>query len=96
MSQLKKLPIDQLKIDPFLMRDIAIDTGDALIVKTVIAMTNKLEIDVIAGGVETEPQFACLKQLGCSAYQGYLFGKPIPLDEFEKLINPTDIAFRIK
>lgn len=96
LSQLKKLPIDQLKIDPFLMRDIAIDTGDALIVKTVIAMTNKLEIDVIAGGVETEPQFACLKQLGCSAYQGYLFGKPIPLDEFEKLINPTDIAFRIK
>lgn len=96
LSQLKKLPIDQLKIDPFLMRDIAIDNGDALIVKTIIAMTNKLKIDVIAGGVETEPQFACLKQLGCSAYQGYLFGKPVPLNEFEKLINPADTAFRIK
>ncbi|MCK9395044.1 MAG: EAL domain-containing protein [Methylobacter sp.] len=87
LSQLKKLPIDQLKIDPFLMRDIAIDSGDAMIVKTVIAMTNKLEIDVIAAGVETEQQFICLKHLGCSAYQGHLFGNPMPLNEFEKLLN---------
>ncbi|MDO9268234.1 MAG: EAL domain-containing protein [Methylobacter sp.] len=86
LSHLKKLPIDQLKIDQFLMRDIAIDSCDAMIVKTIIDMTNKLGIDVIAGGVESEQQFACLKQLGCSSYQGYLFGKPMPLDEFEELI----------
>jgi len=87
LSQLKKLPIDQLKIDQFLMRDIAIDNCDAMIVKTVIDMTHKLGIKVIASGVETEQQFNCLSQLGCSAYQGYLFGKPMRVDEFEQLIS---------
>ncbi len=86
LSQLKKLPIDQLKIDQFLMRDIVIDSCDAMIVKTVIDMTKKLGIDVIAGGVETEQQFSCLNNLGCTAYQGYLFGKPMPLNEFERLV----------
>ncbi|MGZ4970740.1 MAG: putative bifunctional diguanylate cyclase/phosphodiesterase [Methylobacter sp.] len=89
LSHLKKLPIDQLKIDQFLMRDIAIDSCDALIVKTIISMTNKLGINVIAGGVESEQQFDCLKYLGCSAYQGHLFGKPMPLNEFEKLIGQS-------
>lgn len=87
LSHLKKLPIDQLKIDQFLMRDIAIDSCDAMIVKTIIDMTNKLGVNVIGGGVETEQQFTCLKQLGCSAYQGFLFGRPMPLDEFEKRIS---------
>ena len=87
LSHLKKLPIDQLKIDQFLMRDITIDSCDAMIVKTIIDMTRKLGVNVIGGGVEIEEQFACLKQLGCFAYQGYLFGKPMPLDEFENLIS---------
>lgn len=87
LSHLKKLPLDQLKIDQFLMRDIAIDGCDAIIVKTIIDMTRKLGIDVIAEGVESEQQFTCLKQLGCSAYQGYLFGKPMPLNEFEKMLS---------
>ncbi|MGZ5077062.1 MAG: putative bifunctional diguanylate cyclase/phosphodiesterase [Methylobacter sp.] len=87
LSHLKKLPIDQLKIDQFLMRDIAIDSCDALIVKTIISMTNKLGINVIAGGVESEQQFDCLKYLGCSSYQGHLFGEPMPLGEFESLIS---------
>jgi len=92
LNHLKKLPIDQLKIDQFLMRDIAIDGSDAMIVKTIIAMTNKLGINVIAGGVESEQQFSCLKQLGCSSYQGYLFGKPMPLHEFENLIEGRSVA----
>lgn len=87
LSQLRVLPIDQLKIDQFLLRDIAVDSCDAMIVKTIIDMARKLGINVIAGGVETEQQFACLKQLGCSIYQGYLFGKPAPPDEFERLLN---------
>ncbi|MFI3157706.1 MAG: EAL domain-containing protein [Methylococcaceae bacterium] len=87
LSHLKKLPIDLLKIDQFLMRDIAIDSCDAMIVKTIIDMANKLGVGLIAGGVETEQQFACLKQFGCSTYQGYLFGKPMPADEFEKLVG---------
>lgn len=87
LSHLKNLPIDQLKIDQFLMRDITIDSCDAMIVKTIIDMTHKLGVKVMGGGVETEQQFTCLKQLGCSAYQGYLFGNPIPLDEFETWIS---------
>lgn len=87
LSQLKKLPIDQLKIDQYLMRNIVIDSCDAMIVKTIIEMTNKLGVNVIAGGVETEHQFSCLKDLGCSGYQGYLFGNPMLLNEFEKLIS---------
>lgn len=92
LSHLKNLPIDQLKIDQFLMRDIAIDNNDAKIVKTIVNMTHKLGINVIAGGVETEQQFTCLKQLGCSAYQGYLFGSPMPFDELENLISIGQVA----
>jgi EAL domain-containing protein (putative c-di-GMP-specific phosphodiesterase class I) len=87
LAQLKALPIDQLKIDKLLMRDIAIDSCDAMLIKTLIEMTQKLGINVVAHGLETIQQFACLKQLGCSAYQGYLFGKPMPLNELEKLIS---------
>ncbi|TAN71829.1 MAG: EAL domain-containing protein [Methylobacter sp.] len=89
LSQLKRLPIDQLKIDQFLMRDIGTDSYEAMIVKTIIDMTHNLGIDVLAGGVETEQQFIRLKQLGCSAYQGYLFGEPVPLNEFEELISQS-------
>jgi EAL domain-containing protein (putative c-di-GMP-specific phosphodiesterase class I) len=89
LSHLKKLPIAQLKIDQFLLSDIAIGSSDAMIVKTIIDMTHKLGVDVVAGGVETEQQFTCLKRLGCSAYQGYLFGKPMPSNEFKQLISVT-------
>lgn len=87
LNQLKKLPIDQLKIGQFLMRDIATDHYETLIVKTVIEMAHKLGITAIASGVETEQQFASLNRLGCSIYQGYLFGRPMPIDEFESLID---------
>ncbi|TAK62901.1 EAL domain-containing protein [Methylobacter sp.] len=87
LFHLKKLPIDQLKIDQFLMRDIVIDNFDAMIVKAIVEMTNKLGISVTAGGVETEQQFICLKRFQCSSYQGYLFGKPMPLNKFEELIS---------
>ncbi|WP_161990626.1 putative bifunctional diguanylate cyclase/phosphodiesterase [Candidatus Methylobacter oryzae] len=87
LSHLKKLPIDQLKIDQFLMRDIVIDNSDALIVKAIVDMSKNLGINVVSGGVETEQQFNCLKDFECSAYQGFLFGKPMPLSEFERLIH---------
>lgn len=84
LSHLKKLPIDQLKIDQFLMRDIAFDNTDAMIVKTIIDMTRRLGIGMVAGCVETEQQFACLKNIGCTVYQGYLFGQPMPPEQFEQ------------
>jgi EAL domain-containing protein (putative c-di-GMP-specific phosphodiesterase class I) len=88
LNHLKQLPINQLKIDQFLMRDIAFDDCDAMIVKTIIDMTGKLGVNVLAEGVETEQQFACLKSFQCSAYQGYLFGEPMALDQFEKSVSP--------
>ncbi|PKM12612.1 MAG: PAS domain S-box protein [Gammaproteobacteria bacterium HGW-Gammaproteobacteria-3] len=87
LSSLKKLPLDQLKIDQSFIRDIAYDADSATIVQTIIAMGLNLGMEVIAEGVETEQQYAFLKQHGCLAYQGYFFGKPMPLAEFERFIQ---------
>ena len=87
LSYLKLLPLDQLKIDQSFVCDIASDPDDAIIVKTIIVMANALELDVIAEGVETKAQLELLKKYGCAAFQGYLFGKPVPLPEFEQLLK---------
>ena len=71
------------------MRDIATDPNDAAIVQTIIAMTETLRLNVIAEGVETEDQREFLELRGCHAFQGYLFSKPVPLDEFERLLKRT-------
>lgn len=87
LQYLKQLPLDQIKIDQSFVRDIASDPNDAAIVQTIVAMTEKLGFNVIAEGVETQAQLEFLEQCGCRAYQGYLFSKPVPLEDFETLLR---------
>jgi EAL domain-containing protein (putative c-di-GMP-specific phosphodiesterase class I) len=87
LQYLKRLPLDQIKIDQSFVRDITSDPNDAAIVQTIIAMTEAMGLNVIAEGVESEAQQEFLDLSGCHAFQGYLFGKPMPLENFEQLVG---------
>jgi EAL domain-containing protein (putative c-di-GMP-specific phosphodiesterase class I) len=81
------LPLNQLKIDQSFVRDIAVDNSDQVIVRTIIAMAHSLELDVIAEGVETEEQRQLLLNQDCTHFQGYLFGRPVPISQFEAALK---------
>ncbi len=83
LAYLKRFPFEQLKIDRSFIRDIASDPDDAAIVRAIVAMGDALRLDVVAEGVENDAQYAYLTEHGCRAFQGYLFGRPVPLAEFE-------------
>jgi diguanylate cyclase (GGDEF)-like protein/PAS domain S-box-containing protein len=87
LQYLKKLPLAELKIDQSFVQDIELDSSDQVIVRTIIAMAHSLELNVIAEGFETEGQKEFLVNSGCNSFQGYLFGKPLLLGEFEALLE---------
>ncbi|MFT5722831.1 MAG: diguanylate cyclase (GGDEF)-like protein/PAS domain S-box-containing protein, partial [Motiliproteus sp.] len=87
LSNLKRLPLQQLKIDQSFVRDVVTDPDDAAIVKAIISLSLSLKYDVIAEGVETDEQRQFLLDNGCTQYQGYLFSRPLPLPAFEALVT---------
>ena len=87
LQYLKRLPLDQLKIDQSFIRDIATSINDEPIVHTIIAMAQSLKLDVIAEGVETETQREILLKNACHHYQGYLFGRPLPINQFDEALK---------
>jgi diguanylate cyclase (GGDEF)-like protein/PAS domain S-box-containing protein len=89
LAYLKRLPLDQLKIDQGFVRNIVTDTNDAAIAKMVMALAESLGLSVIAEGVELQAQANLLAHLGCHAYQGYLFSRPLPLAAFESFLRQT-------
>ncbi|MFL6708130.1 MAG: EAL domain-containing protein [Massilia sp.] len=89
LAYLKQLPLDQIKIDQSFTRDITTDPNDAIMVKTIIDLARNFRLHVIAEGVETAEQLAFLRENGCPAYQGYLFGRPGEIGAFEALVRPA-------
>jgi diguanylate cyclase (GGDEF)-like protein/PAS domain S-box-containing protein len=87
LAYLKRFPIDKLKIDRSFVQGLADDADDREIAATIIAMARSLNLDVLAEGVETEQQLAILRHHDCDQYQGYLFAKPMPAEEVEKLLR---------
>ena len=87
LSYLKQLSPDQLKIHREFVQGIELDSNDALLVKTVANLAKSLDLGVFAEGVETEAQRSLLESYNCDSYQGYLFGKPVPVEEFEVLLE---------
>jgi EAL domain-containing protein (putative c-di-GMP-specific phosphodiesterase class I) len=86
MAYLKRLPLDQVKIDRTFVRDMLADATSRAIAQAIIWLSRAMKLSLIAEGVETEEQRACLAELGCDAYQGYLFSRPVPAQDFVLLL----------
>lgn len=92
LGYLKQLSLDELKIDQGFVRDILDNPNDAAIAKMVIALAEAMNLLVVAEGVETQKQFNFLLELGCQRFQGYHFGRPVALDQFEAVIRDAELV----
>ena len=87
LAYLKRLPLDQLKIDRAFVRDMLADTASNAIAQAIVSLSRAMQLSLLAEGVETEEQRASLNSLGCHAYQGYLFSPPVPAEKFPALLE---------
>lgn len=87
LSYLRRLPLDQLKIDRSFVCDVVSDTNAAVITRSIIALAKSLALDVIAEGVETQDQHRFLAMHGCTVYQGYLFSRPVGIEALERYLR---------
>ncbi|HEV7700196.1 MAG TPA: EAL domain-containing protein [Pyrinomonadaceae bacterium] len=92
LGQLRSLPVDVLKIDKSFIDEIARDSNDASMVKSIIDLAHSLDLKVVAEGVETEDQLQSLAVLHCDEWQGFLSSRPLPAHEFYELLNPGSKA----
>lgn len=92
LQYLRRLPIDQIKIDRSFVKDLGTSGGDRTIVSTIIVLAKALSLEIVAEGVETEEQKRILEECGCTRFQGYLFGRPVPEEEFlARLSRSADV-----
>lgn len=89
LSYLKKFDIDYIKIDQSFVRNLSLNSGELALCEAMVVMAHKLGMTVIAEGVETEAQRDLLIEIGCDYAQGYLFSRPLPMEEFEKFLLNT-------
>jgi diguanylate cyclase (GGDEF)-like protein/PAS domain S-box-containing protein len=95
LSQLKRFPIDALKIDQSFVRDLGVDADDAGIVTAVIGLGKSLHMRVVAEGVETREQLEILREHGCPQGQGYYFCRPVPAEQFRRLLENDTAAMAV-
>jgi EAL domain-containing protein (putative c-di-GMP-specific phosphodiesterase class I) len=94
LGQLKRLPLQRLKIDKSFVQDVPDDANEVVIVETILGLARQLKRSVVAKGVETERQLAFLRKRGCDEAQGYLIAKPVPAAEFRALLKDTNFLRR--
>jgi EAL domain-containing protein (putative c-di-GMP-specific phosphodiesterase class I) len=87
LNYLKRLPLSQIKIDQSFVCGVLRDPSDAAIARSIIALADSLGLDVLAEGVETEAHRRFLLEHGCQAFQGFLFGRPMPLEALERQVR---------
>ncbi|MFO1470356.1 MAG: PAS domain S-box protein [Turneriella sp.] len=92
LSYLRRMPLNQLKIDKSFVTDLQTDPQNGAIARTIVTLAKSLDLDVIAEGIETEGQLRSLEEYGCNRFQGYHFAAPVPIDEFEALLKSNGIC----
>ncbi|WP_247872314.1 EAL domain-containing protein [Azospirillum sp. TSO35-2] len=92
LSYLHRLPIDKLKIDRSFIHDLSTGASDASVPRAIVGLGRSLGLSVIAEGVETQEQLSLLRDLSCESYQGFLFSRPIPADEIERMMGGVEVV----